>query len=246
MKVLTPALAALMLFQSTEAAKVSNAVAEYESQILDDQQFLNLDEDAPEDVELVQDANNDTKRTPKSFSLRSRENHKFWVYMSKQKEGNGYVLKLTDEKPDWRGVFFYDKQNEALRLSADPKYVLSNYKHEFKQGRNLIMEPVKEGEELHKTQKVYMGSKTIRAFGRCMAPLNSKIRDQQFLTYWTCHNLSNQFWEKEYRNVPKNDCEKSQAKIQAHNHKQRTLNEAKKAEKAAAKKAPAAAPAVKK
>lgn len=236
MKVLTPALAALLMASSTEATKISNVMTESQ-QDLDDQQFLNLDEDAPEDIELLQDSDKATQ--PKSFSIRSRGNHHYWVYMSRQKEGDGYVLKLTDEKPDWRGTFFYDKKNEALRLSADPKYVLSNYKHEFKMGRNVIMEPVKDEEELHKTQKVYMGQRTIRAWGRCLAPLNDKIKDNQFLTYWTCHNVKNQFWEKEYRDTPKSDCDKAQAKIQAHNHKQKTLKEQKKAPAAAAAAAPA-------
>lgn len=63
-----------------------------------------------------------------------------WIYMSKQAEGDGFVLKLTDEKPDWRGIFFFDKKTDSVRLQADPKYVLSNASHSNKKGKNVIME----------------------------------------------------------------------------------------------------------
>lgn len=71
MKVIQPALAALLLMKSSEAHKVSNYVSEFQDQNdLTDDQYLNLDMDAPEDVELLQrkDAKKDEKKKSKKVA----------------------------------------------------------------------------------------------------------------------------------------------------------------------------------
>jgi hypothetical protein len=69
------------------------------------------------------------------------------IYLSKEKNGNDFVLKLSNKK-DWRSWFIMDKKTSTIRLYTQPQMTISNLAgKDVKPGAPLVLRPYDKTDE---------------------------------------------------------------------------------------------------
>lgn len=117
------------------------------------------------------------------------------IYLSKEKNGSEFVLKLG-KKNDWRSWFIMDKKTGSIRLYTQPHLAISNLAGKnVKPGAPLVMRPFdsKDG-----SQQIEVNGHRIQnaKSKRCLSTANNQNKDNVGLNFWPCNGKDTQKWAR--------------------------------------------------
>jgi len=108
-----------------------------------------------------------------------------FLWMSNDKVGDGYTIKITGTDVGKRSWFYYDTRTKTVRSFVQKNLVMSN-QHGFTNqiGRNTAFRPYTAGLS---DQIITFPGKSIRAsFGMCLTPHNWAVTEGNIMTWWHC------------------------------------------------------------
>jgi len=108
------------------------------------------------------------------------------VYLSKEKSGDDFVLKISKEDKGWRSWFVMDKSRERVLLYTQPHLSLSVKAGKgVKPGQALVMRKVDKEDT---SQPILVKGSKIenKKSKRCLAPLNNENKDEIYINFWPC------------------------------------------------------------
>jgi len=108
------------------------------------------------------------------------------VFLSKEKSGDDFVLKISKEDKGWRSWFIMDKSRTTIRLFTQPHLTMSVKAGKgIKPGAALTM---RKFDKTDVSQPVTMkGNKILnKKSKRCLATQNNENKDQIYINFWPC------------------------------------------------------------
>ena len=129
------------------------------------------------------------------FQIKTEASGNRNVYISKEKNGNDFVLKIG-RRNDWRTWFIMDKKTHTIRLYTQPHLAISNLAGKnLKPGAPLVMRPYNrkdESQQIDINGKKFQNSKSKR----CLSTANNLNVDNAGLNFWPCIGKDTQKWTR--------------------------------------------------
>jgi len=118
------------------------------------------------------------------------------LYLSKEKIGNEFVVKLGKKPNNWRSWFIMDKRSNTVRLFTQPHLALSNQSGKgVKPGANIVMRAYDPKDASQPIQ--IKGKKIANAKSkRCLSTANNENKDNINVNFWMCIDKETQKWER--------------------------------------------------
>jgi len=108
------------------------------------------------------------------------------AYISKEKLGEEYAVKLSKKPDSWRSWFIMDARTSTIRLFTQRHLALSNKSGKgVKPGASLVMRAYSAKDD---SQPVVINGKKIenKKSKRCLSTANNENKDEVHLTFWPC------------------------------------------------------------
>ena len=119
------------------------------------------------------------------------------IYLSKEKQGKDFVLKLGKKPKDWRSWFIMDKRTSTIRLYVQPHLAISNKAGKgVKPGHALTMRKYDKTDE---SQPFSVNGKRLEnaKSKRCLTTMNAENKDSIYLNFWPCSGKEAAKWTRE-------------------------------------------------
>jgi len=119
------------------------------------------------------------------------------VYLSKEKIGDEFTLKLGKKPNEWRSWFIVDKRTQTIRLYTQPHLAISNLKDKgVKEGKYLVMRKYDKAD--HSQPFIFNGKKVQNSKSkRCLSTEANQNKDDIHLIFWPCTAKETQKWKRE-------------------------------------------------
>jgi len=120
------------------------------------------------------------------------------VFLSKEKAGEDFVLKISKEDKGWRSWFIMDKSRSRIKLFTQQHLEMSVKAGKgVKPGAALVMR--KHNKEDTSQPVLIKGSKIQnKKSKRCLATQNNENKDQIYINFWPCTSgKETQKWSRE-------------------------------------------------
>jgi hypothetical protein len=119
------------------------------------------------------------------------------VFLSKEKLGEDFVLKLGKKPSEWRSWFIMDKRTQTIRLFVQRHLAVSNQAGKsVKPGASLVLRDydVKDASQAVE----FKGHKLLnKKSKRCFSTANNENKDNAGLNFWLCNGKDTQKWKRE-------------------------------------------------
>lgn len=147
-----------------------------------------------------EDKNKDKEKpdfTKQRFLIKSEMKGNRNVYLSKEKQGDDFVLKFGKKPNEWRSWFIMDPRTSTIRLYVQPHLAISNKAGKgVKPGANLVMRKFNADDV---SQPIIVNGHRIenKKSKRCLTTANSENKDSIYVNYWPCAGKDAQKWQRE-------------------------------------------------
>lgn len=118
------------------------------------------------------------------------------VFLSKEKLGPDFVLKLLKKPKSWRSWFIMDKRTGSIRLYTQRHLAISNRAGKnSKPGAPLVL---RKYDPKDKSQDIVVNGARIqnKHSHKCLSTANHQNKDNINLTYWPCIGKETQKWTR--------------------------------------------------
>jgi len=132
------------------------------------------------------------------------------VFLSKQKDGEGWVLKLRKPNPAsaWRAWFIMDKRTGTVRHFTQRHLAISNQMGKGnKKGKPAVLRAY---DKTDRSQQLTFNGDRFQSHAKnCLSTQNGENKDNVELTFWTCNGKPTQKWVRNVQRTPYDSlCEK--------------------------------------
>jgi len=119
------------------------------------------------------------------------------IYLSKEKAGDDFVLKIGKKPTEWRSWFIMDKRTNTIRLFVQPHLAISAKAGKgVKAGASLVLRKYNKKDI---SQEVTIKGKKIqnKKSHRCLTTQNAENKDEIYVNFWPCSGKETQKWNRE-------------------------------------------------
>lgn len=132
------------------------------------------------------------------------------VFLSNQRIGTEYILKIKENATNWRSWFVYDERTKSIRLNRNRNFAISNQRFiGLRDGGYAVVRKFVHGAD---QQITFKGTNILNKRGSCLTTRSFLNQDEQALTWFECRGQEAQNWVRSYE-IPKLTAENEKARL---------------------------------